>query len=659
MKTVFFALLIIFIIVVPVYAEETEAVPELEELDEMLAEEDIHLYQFPKIPPELEVAPGFRFVDSHGSKSAEDYEYLENSVTLFGEARAFQFPYRFYFIFDALNKNDYFGEMRFTYSDMVSFRSVNRKLFHNTGSVTLFDLDTATPSPGVEVRDSGMEYGVETAMNNYFLRLKPHDTHAHGYIEYWMLKKNGSEQDVSLLGSGWYNDVVRTSQKSTVDWEITMYTIGANGHLGPLEADLSHMEKRFEPEGGKSLADFYSGNAFRAPGAFEHSLTPKLEGSSNKLKLHTSYTGKLVASATLSTNKRENTDSGATVDYFSGSGGLMWMPATKLTFLFRYSHREMDADNPGSVTVPDLSSPSTSYQYGVKKPISSSSDTILLCARYRLLDSLTLRGHYAYEDTSRDNAGLWDLRGNTNKQTLSLTARADLPKGADLRAEYGFTQYEDPAYNIEPDYSNFGAVSISWMPWPRLLALFSYNITLDKRDFLHYSDTEEARNLEAERNRELVSLTYIVNEGLSVTASYARMHDIKEQDIAYRSLGGTTLIDRGSEYEDSNQNLILALDYFSNKRLSLHSEISYTTSEATFSPSSQDLLKPVEVNSFSDSEVREVSFGASGEYELRPDLSVGLEYKYADMEEELNNPYDDIESGGAHFIMLSLSKKWR
>jgi predicted porin len=319
----------------------------------------------------------------------------------------------------------------------------------------------------------------------------------------------------------------------------------------------------------------------------------------------------------------------------------------------------MDADNPGSVTVPDLSAPSISYQYSVRKPISTSSDTIMLCARYRLLNDLTLKGHYAYEDTSRDNADLWDLRDNTNKQTFSLSARADLPKGADLRMEYGFTQYEDPAYNIEPDYSNSGALSLSWMPWPRLLALFSYNITLDKRDFLHYSDTDEARNLEAERNRELVSLTYIVSDGLTVTASFARMHDRTEQDIAYRSLAGATLIDRGVVYEDSNQNVILALDYSSRKKLSLHSEVSYTTSEAAFTPRSQDLLEPVAVDSFSDSEVREVSFGASGEYELMPDLSVGLEYKYADMEEELDNPYDDIDSGGAHFIMLSLSKKWR
>ncbi len=59
-----------------------------------------------------------------------------------------------------------------------------------------------------------------------------------------------------------------------------------------------------------------------------HNLIPELKSSTNTLKLHTSYTGGLVASATLSQTDKENRDSGAKADYLFAAGDVTWMPMT-------------------------------------------------------------------------------------------------------------------------------------------------------------------------------------------------------------------------------------------------------------------------------------------------------------------------------------------
>ena len=35
-----------------------------------------------------------------------------------------------------------------------------------------------------------------------------------------------------------------------------------------------------------------------------------------------------------------------------------------------------------------------------------------------------------------------------------------------------------------------------------------------------------------------------------------------------------------------------------------------------------------------------------------------LDYRYADLEDRLDNIYDDVEDGKAHIVILSATKKW-
>jgi hypothetical protein len=75
-------------------------------------------------------------------------------------------------------------------------------------------------------------------------------------------------------------------------------------------------------------------------------------------------------------------------------------------------------------------------------------------------------------------------------------------------------------------------------------------------------------------------------------------------------------------------------------------------------PGSPDLLLPVDVASFSRTELRETTYHFSGNYALGKDFSGRLDYKYKDFEDVLDNIHDGEEDGDGHILLLTLSKKW-
>ncbi len=643
-----FAVLIIMTFVLAGFAlaeENTDANLEIEDLETLLyGEEEIKPYEFPRIRPELLLSTGYRFVGHSGARSAIDYEHLEDSVTVIGEARVFRFPNRLYFIFDLESEKDYFGEVRYAWSDVVFFRSVNRMLTHNIGRVTLVDLGAPGSPPDVAVRDQGVEYGVDTTLNNYFLRLRPHDFPAHAFFEYWSVNREGREQDVSLLGSGFFNDVLRVSQRRDVDRTTEMYTFGANSHIGLFEAEYRHAEKSFKTDGRDVLFDNYTASGFRPAGAFPHGLVPEQEGSSDTLKVHTSYSGRLFATATLSLKERRNNESGAEADYFIGSGGLMWMPVVNLSLFFKYFHKEVDVDNPSAA----------------RPSVDSITDTASVTARYRPMRGLTLKGGYTYENASRDGAGLWNLRTGTEKNVIHASADTRLPGRVKVNLDYTYTEVDDPSYNTEPDYSNAGKVLVTWNPSPSVNTLFSYNFTHEKRGFLRFSETNRARDREVESGRLTGIATFLVGGNVSLTASYAFMHNNIEQDLVFDDLSGPLPIgiDRGVEYEDKSHSLSLDVSYAPSERLNFNTGLRYTDMEGNFSTRSPDLAQPVSIESFSETEGATTEFSASGEYRSKGGYGVGVEYKYEEFDETSGNPFDDIEGGEVHIVMLTLSKRW-
>ncbi len=613
-------------------------------------------YTFPTIKPDFSVSGGYRLVHSDGFDRAAEYEYLHNSLTLGGELRMFSFPNRFHLEFDVKNEKDFNGDVTYMYRDILRFRGVTSSLFHNLENIKLMDLDPTTPSPGVEVRDAETKYGTRTGMSNASLRFKTPDFPFHVYVEGSLVEKNGTQQQRSLLGSGSFNNIVRASQSRNIDLDTKTVTVGANSHLGPVEVDYSHSEKRLDVGGDKVLFDFYTASAARAAGEFPHNLIPDLKSSTDTVKIHTSYTGALVASATFSKIGKDNKDSGAKADYFIGAGEISWVESPRLSFFLKYRHKESDIDNPDVVSITDRTNPLNTYTYAVEPAISSVTDNVSGIVRYRPLSGVTLRADYIYENIRRDVSPDWDVPQNTQRNSASISADIRLIRGLDFKAKYTHKYITNPAYNTEPDHSDEGRVSLTWIPLPRLNATVSYSIISEKRDDLLFTDTADARNREVNRNRLMGSVTYLLLRDLSVTVSYAYMHDRTRQDIVYQDPAGTPQVDPFVPSTDMVHNYVLNLNYVPKNNITLNTGVSYTVSNGEFSVSDPNLLEPVSIDSFSRLKTREIIYYLSGEYRFKGGWAAGFQYRYSNSDDIL--AYDDLTDGKTHIVLLTLSKRW-
>jgi predicted porin len=652
-------------------AAPEEAAPAAES-GEYAAEE---AYVYPVIKPEVSLVGGYRYVHLNDSSRAEEFEYLHDSVTLAGEARLFSFPHRFHLDLDIKNKKDYFGDVSYAYEDIILFRAINRTLWHNLDNIILRGVDA--PSPGISISDNSALYGVETGITNVFLRFKTHDFPFHVYADGGLVVRDGTQQLRSLLGSGYFNDIVRSSQGRGVDWRTKTLTVGANSHLGPVEVDISHGEKRFDVGGANVFFDPYGAatsglTVVRNADGFPHNLISELKGSSNTVKIHTSYTGKLVASATFSKIESENRESGAKADYLVGAGEVSWIASPKIAFFVKYRHRDRDLDTPDSIAFSNvcspLNNPTHTYACIIRPAISAVTDTVSATGRFRVTSGITVRAEFSYDNIDREDAEKWFLPGSTTKMTASLSTDVRVARNAKLMAKYIHQFVDNPATNIEPNHSDEGRVSFAWVPFPALSTLVSYRIVNEKRNDLQFVEQDPVSgsvlvagspdSRDAFRHRFLGSVTYLLLKDLSLTASYSYIHNKVKEDLAYTDLSDNLLFDHRVPESDTTNNYSFDVNYMPSNNISLAAGVNYTVSSGGFIPSDVNLVQPVSIASFSELKTRETGYSASAEYRFKNGFSAGLRYRYSVFDDVLNNPYDDLNDGSAHIVLLTLSKKW-
>jgi hypothetical protein len=620
---------------------------------------DDEIYTFPRIEPYLEVEGGFRFVDLDGSERAREYDYLRDSVAAGLILKAFPFPHRIYLEADVLNKEDYFGDISYAYRDIVLSRWIQRSLFHNLENITLVDLEPTDPSTSVDVRDSGERYGVQTQLSDFFLRLKTPDFPFHVYLDGRVIHKEGSVQQRFQGGSGYFNDIVRVSDRRDIDWETQDITVGANSHINFIEADVSHTEKRFDSSGDKVLSESYTASSVRDEGVFPHNIVSELEGSTNTLKLHTMSTGSLAASVTLSKTDRENLESGTTADHLLGAGEVMWRPWPVVTFSAKYRHREKDVVNPDTLPAQYLgfvsyATPTT----GIRDSISTDTDTVSGRAKFRVLKRLYFALDYTYKETERENADEWSMPDKSTENSLLFSASAKLPNKIKLKGDYTHKNIGSPAYNSQPENSDTGSFSLSWTPVAWAMTFASYKLSFEDRDSL-FEDTVlevDAENRNVKKQKFAGNVTFIVLKGLSITAGYAYMDNSVRQDLVYDDFDDPDAnqhLDTWVKYGDRAQNYILNAAYSPLDKLFLSAGVSYTKSWGAFDP--EDDL----VTSFSEIKLREAIYTVSGEYEFRAGWGLGLSYEYADFDNLDEDPENLFaEDGTAHSVTLTASKKW-
>lgn len=662
MKKIITLLTVILIISVNyLWAQDQEHQDLLEELGLSPMEEEQHVkHHFGEMEPEANVFVGYRTINLNGLERAFEYEYPEDYPVLGGGWMKHSYPHSFHLDLNFNNEKDYMSDFRYSYKTLLNFQWSNTTLFHNLDNIELIDLNASNVQPGIIIKDRNNLYGVRSGINHLNFRLKPLDFPLHAYVRGLYVLKDGSQQQRSLLGSGFFNNLQRSTQRRNIDQVTQQYKLGLNSHLGPVELDLSHTEKRFDVDGDSSLFDTYTATATgtRPEGTFPHNQFSELKSSSNKIRIHTSYTGRIVASATLYTKERENRESGANEDIFVGKGSLVWTPLTRLSLFLNYAHKEIDTENPSTSSITDNQGSTTTFLTSVKPSVSSKEDTVSLTARYKPEKRVTLKGRYSYNRIARDRHELWNLQDSTRKNTLSFSANARIMNNFNFKTNFTHESVDKPSYNSEPYNSDRGLATLSWLLAPGINMLISYNLAREDRRDLSFTETSNAMDRDVRRDNLLGSATFQILNNLSLTTSYAYFRYKVVQDIVYEDLGGTELTDLSVPFEDRAHVYLASIFYVPRKNLNMLARVSHTRSTGDFDPGSQDLVLPLSVSSFSEYKARETVYHFSGDYECPYEFSCGLEIKYSDFDDVINNIHNSEQDGHGYLFILKLSKKW-
>ena len=656
MRKIIFILILslsIFVVSRGFAGQEEDDLKLLEELG--IEPEQQEAYKFPVIKPKIELMLGYRFTDVDGSKRSFEYEYLKSSPLLGFDIELYKHPYRLHFDLNFTDEKDYQADLAFADGELILMRWFNSTLFHNTDNIELIDLSPSSPNYSIDRRDGGEDYGVRTGINGLMLRAKMPNFPAHAFFNLFHVMKDGSAQQRSLLGQGYFFDVERATMEREIDWQTGTYEIGANSHLGHAEVEYSHIEKRFEAKKDETMYDAYTANPFRPAGTYPHNQIPELKGSSNVLKVHSNYNESLVASATFSAKERDNQTSGASADIFQGAGALQWTPLTRLSFFMKYSHIDVDADNPSTASITDINGSKITYPGSVKSPISKRNDLISLTGRYNLRPGVILKAKYLNENIERDNASDWGLQDSTRKNTYSLSADLRVIKRVDIRTEYIHQTVDQPSYNTEPDNSDQGIASVSWIPSPGINVLLNYSISKDTRKHLYFQGGDNSRDRDSTLENVMGSGTFQLLNNLSMTASYAFIRSKIRQDIVY---GTVVAVDNDVPYESKAQIYSASLNYIPINKLAINALIAHSKSDSEFSPSRNNLLQPVSVASFSREELAETTYRLTSDYKCMDSYLCGIDFQYNDIDDLIDNIHDYSQDGHAYIILLTLKKTW-
>ena len=346
------------------------------------------------VPFEGKFSLGYRSITDTGSTTAGEYEYLKSGPMGSLDMEWDPLPHRFVIESTFLSTKDYYDELDYAYKDIVLFNGYTRETFHNLNHYQFGADDPLTPSPSFTDLNPDDLYGISNQFRRAFLRLKTPDFPFHAYAEVRTVDREGTIQQRYLreLSGG----LAKVSKTRTIDWNTEELRVGANSHLGPIEVDYSHTEKKFEVLEEKVLSDTYTTGltTFSVP----HNEVPDLKSSWDTLKLHTTYSGKVVLAGTYSSGDRKNEDSSASAKFTNTAGDLTFMPVTSTLFVLKYRHYDLDLTDPATV---DNFTSAVATPVAVRVPLSSSRDVVTGSLRYRVTDSLTVKGEYGTDTTDR------------------------------------------------------------------------------------------------------------------------------------------------------------------------------------------------------------------------------------------------------------------
>jgi hypothetical protein len=532
---------------------------------------------------------GYRWLSTDDSLKAAEYFYPYSSAVFGLDLVSCPLPFRYHVNAEFDSKYDFYSDAGFAYKDLVLFRDILVGARHN---LEHYDYQFAGEPPDLIYTDRN------TAENNYLnfvsnlmsLRLKASNFPFHTFVNYRHVKRDGRVQQRFLLN--YFGDLDLNSESRDIDWKSDAVRIGVNSHLGPVEIEYTYDQDKFDPGHNNVLYDSYSAVAdVRPEDIYQHNVVPETETSAHAIKIHSSYTGGIVASATLANLNQKNNYSLTESTTWKGAFDFSWIPDPAIGLFFKYRHRTLDLDTPSVAT---LQGQTNILSYPVRPGISYDKDVLSLTSRYKPLQMLSLFAGYEFSVIDRKDLAEWNLLPSQTKvHTVDFKARATPLDRLTLKALYEFKNYDEPSYNTTPGYSNKLRLTGNYTPFPTVNLYMEYLLYVSERDALKYHNFEPSVLLSSgerkgRRDEFLASLTKGFTPQLSLTLSWFYQRWKVEQDLTFGKWSETDIghgdypyIDMGVPYTDTSNSFSLALLWLLPQDFTLTGDITYTKAEGS------------------------------------------------------------------------------
>jgi len=574
---------------------------------------------------------GYRWVSTEDSLKAAEYIYPHSSVSFGLNLLSCPLPYRYHANAEFVSPHDFYADAGFAYKDLVLFRDILVGVHHNLDH---FSYQFPGEPTGLIYTDRNTEEEnyIDFASNLMSLRLKAPDFPFHTFINHRHVEREGRVQQRFLLG--YFDELNMVSESRDVNWKSNAMKLGANSHFGPVELEYAYDQAEFDPGHNNILYDSYpaADNLGRPADIYPHNLVPETESSAHTIRMHSSYTGGIVAAASVSNLNQKNNYSLTESSTWKGAFDLGWIPDPVVAFFFKYRHRDVDMDTPDAVT---LNGQNNAITYTVREGVSYDADVFSLSSRYKPLHRLSLFASYEFSLLDRKDVAEWELlTSQTKVHTIDLKALAKPHDRVTVKAIYEYKNYDQPAYNTTPDNSNKLRLTTNYAPSPGINLYLEYNLFVSERDSLRYLNNDPSVLLktgerDGRRDQIVASLTTEISPKASLTFSWFYERWDVEQDLAYgkwlsAGAGDLPYIDTGVPYTDEANSFSLALYWMPRDDFTVAADLTYTMAEG--STLYNDMVGGADFSlaEFSGLEASETSISLDLAKKLPRDWEIGL-----------------------------------
>jgi len=633
-----------------------------------------------------EAFAGYRFysVDGNGGRAAE-YEYLHSNSMASGLLDYLGLENKFALEGNFLNDRDYYGDLSYDHKGLYRFQMRTESLFHNLDHERLFSPNPFTTASGnlyqAIDRNPGDSYGVRVEQDLARFRYKVPRYPLHLNLEYWRMVKEGSMQQryADDAFEGTPNTIFAKSRN--IDRITHEGNIVFDTHIGLVELIDDFKIRQFGDHTPTPVDNFIARtdpNLIIQHGAalLPHDETPDSRFYAHTVKLHTSLSGGIVGAASYTFAKRENLSSlgdisGAdrTSDTMHNvAGDFTYTPCGFISMALKYRRQEVNRDAPDTLTTtnPAYSNPI----FTVRPAIDTVKDTVTATLSFLPIKLLTIKGEYKGEFLSRDNLNGWNRPGTTasimladrvdlHKGTLTLLSRP--VKGLRLKAQYSYSTSDNAMYATAFEDKHEGSLLATYNAPGRWGVTASSRIVRESSDHLTISsidltDPISFTTFQQPRERKVDNATFgfwfVPVSDLTVSGSYGLLRNSTDQGVLFA--GTQPASNSLTDYTSQAQVYSLSVLYRFAEKLDLSLVLQQVRSFSKFATGFADAVLGSDIQRISQTETRENSLSARGEYQLTKNISCLLDYSYRDYDDKTQG----LLSGTLHTVSAFVRAKW-